>query len=192
MSWHQAVEQAAQSLGLELIAIERSGGLLRVTIDWPWVADAPERFVAAEDCERLTRQLQFVLEVENVDYARLEVSSPGIDRPMRHEQDLLRFEGEVLDVTFKAPVGEVGQAALGVAVGATRRKFRGRSLRLEDGAWQLACEEPPIGTPAPKGKQKIKVQHYALNFKWNEVKEAALAPLVNFKGRHAAPAAGSN
>ncbi len=182
MSWTVAVEQAAKSLGLETIAIERSGGLLRVTVDWPWIAGQAERFVSAEDCERLTRQLQFLLEVEQVDYARLEVSSPGIDRPLRHEQDFLRFEGEVVDVTLKAPIGSAGQAALGIEVGATRRKFRGRCVRGATG-WVLECQEPPIGTPALRGKQKLRVAHYALGFDMAEVKEAHLAPLVNFKGR---------
>lgn len=62
-------------------------------------------FVTVEDCEKVTRQLQFALEVDGADYARLEVSSPGIDRPLRHEQDFQRFEGEVIDVTLKAPIG---------------------------------------------------------------------------------------
>jgi hypothetical protein len=88
------------------------GGLLRVTIDLPWVqpaADAPEpavdQFVTVEDCEKVTRQLQFALEVDGVEYKRLEVSSPGIDRPLRHEQDFVRFEGSVIDITLKAPIG---------------------------------------------------------------------------------------
>jgi ribosome maturation factor RimP len=42
--------------------------------------------VNVEDCERVTRQLQFALEVDGADYARLEVSSPGIDRVLRHAQ----------------------------------------------------------------------------------------------------------
>ena len=41
----------------------------------------PEQFVTVEDCEKITRQLQFALEVDGTDYTRLEVSSPGIDRP---------------------------------------------------------------------------------------------------------------
>ena len=48
-----------------------------------------------EDCERITRQMQYALEVEGLDYRRLEVGSPGIDRPLRHENDFIRFEGQV-------------------------------------------------------------------------------------------------
>ena len=87
MALQQIVEQTVTGLGYELIEIERlAGGLLRVTIDWPWVApaqDAPlsePRFVTVEDCETVTRQLLFALEVDAIEYSRLEVSSPGIDR----------------------------------------------------------------------------------------------------------------
>ena len=117
------VEQIVTGFGLELVDIERSaGGLLRVTIDLPWNPQAavPE-LVTVEDCEKVTRQLQFTLEVEASDYRRLEVSSPGIDRPMRTQQDFERFTGQVIDVTLKAPMGE--QAA--GQVRANRKKFRG-------------------------------------------------------------------
>jgi ribosome maturation factor RimP len=102
----KTVEQTVSGLGLELVEIERSaGGLLRITIDHPWQPDQPERFVTVEDCESVTRQLQFALEVESVEYRRLEVSSPGIDRPLRTEKDFARFTGSVIDITLKAPVG---------------------------------------------------------------------------------------
>lgn len=51
----------------------------------------PDQFVTVEDCEVVTRQLQFLLEVEQVDYKRLEVGSPGIDRPLRHATGLSAF-----------------------------------------------------------------------------------------------------
>ena len=104
----QIVEQTVTGLGYDLVEIERSaGGLLRITIDLPWQAPEegvdplPEAFVTVEDCEKVTRQLQFALEVDGVDYARLEVSSPGIDRPLRHEQDFVRFVGSEIDITLK-------------------------------------------------------------------------------------------
>jgi len=108
----QIVEQTVTGLGYDLVEIERSaGGLLRVTIDLPWQPPVegepvvPEQFVTVEDCEKITRQLQFALEVDGTDYTRLEVSSPGIDRPLRHEQDFIRFVGEVIDLTLKEPIG---------------------------------------------------------------------------------------
>src|SRR5439155_8842066 len=93
------VDATVTGLGYELVEIERStGGLLRITIDLPWRPGSKES-VNVEDCEKVTRQLQFALEVEGVEYKRLEVSSPGIDRPLRSEKDFERFAGEVVDVT---------------------------------------------------------------------------------------------
>ena len=94
MALQQTIDDTIRGLGFELVELERSaGGLLRVTIDFPWSPDEAVRLITVEDCERATRQLQYVLEVEGVDYHRLEVSSPGIDRPLWHAQDFERFEG---------------------------------------------------------------------------------------------------
>ena len=77
MSWQQAIEKTVTGLGLELVETERSaGGLLRVFIDRLQAGE----FVTVDDCERVTRQLQYVLEVENCEYTRLEVSSPTATR----------------------------------------------------------------------------------------------------------------
>src|SRR5574337_2228304 len=116
------VEQTVTGMGYELVEIERSaGGLLRVTIDWPWSAGSP-RFVTVDDCEKVTRQLQFALEVDAVDYRRLEVSSPGIDRPLRDGRDFERFAGEVVDITLKTPIGAApGGAERAPAIAANRK-----------------------------------------------------------------------
>src|SRR3954471_1372302 len=99
------VEQTVKGLGYDLVEIERSaGGLLRVTIDLPWEPGQDERFVNVEDCEKGARELEDALEVEGADYKRLEVSSPGLDRPLRDERDYGRFAGEMVDITLKAPV----------------------------------------------------------------------------------------
>jgi len=134
------VEQTVTGLGYDLVEIERSaGGLLRITIDLPWqpapegAVAAPDQFVNVEDCEKVTRQLQYALEVEEVDYKRLEVSSPGIDRPLRNERDYERFVGELVDITLKAPMG----AAASGQVAANRKKFRGTMERGDAGGWQL-------------------------------------------------------
>ncbi|HEY5580233.1 MAG TPA: ribosome maturation factor RimP, partial [Rhodoferax sp.] len=99
MALKEIVEQTVAGLGYDLVEIERSaGGLLRITIDLPWTpgtaGSEAEQFVTVEDCEKVTRQLLFALEVDGVDYKRLEVSSPGIDRPLRHEKDFERFVGQ--------------------------------------------------------------------------------------------------
>jgi ribosome maturation factor RimP len=167
-------------LGYELVELERSaGGTLRVTIDFPWNVDEEERHVNVEDCERVTRQLQYTLEVEEVDYKRLEVSSPGIDRPLRGEKDFERFEGEVIDITLKAPMG----AAAAGQVSASRRKFRG-TLQKAAAGWELAwSDEPPLLPGQKRAKKKEPAAVQVLGFTLDEVKDARLAPIVDFKGR---------
>nr|WP_233099998.1 MULTISPECIES: ribosome maturation factor RimP [Acidovorax] len=184
----QIVEQVVTGLGYDLVEIERSaGGLLRITIDLPWVApatDAPapllDQFVTVEDCEKVTRQLQFALEVDGVEYKRLEVSSPGIDRPLRHEQDFVRFEGSVIDITLKAPMG----AAAAGQVSANRKKFRGTLERAESGGWQIVWRDEPAVKPGQKvSKKRVPAPLQALGFTLDELRDARLAPIVDFKGR---------
>lgn len=191
MALQQIVEQTVTGLGYDLVEIERSaGGLLRITIDLPWVppaaeAAAPtapllEQFVTVEDCEKVTRQLQFALEVDGVEYKRLEVSSPGIDRPLRHEQDFVRFAGSVIDITLKAPIG----AAAAGQVNATRKKFRGTLERAETGGWQIVwSDEPPVKPGQRVSKKRVPAPLQALGFTLDELKDARLAPIVDFKGR---------
>ncbi|HVR52387.1 MAG TPA: ribosome maturation factor RimP [Pseudorhodoferax sp.] len=194
MALQELVDKTVQGLGYDLVEIERSaGGLLRITIDHPWVPGTPqaaEQFITVEDCEKVTRQLQFALEVEGVEYRRLEVSSPGIDRPLRNEADFERFAGELVDLTLKAPLGA---AALG-QVSASRKKFRGRLERVaatEQGApaqWQLLWrEEPPAPKPGQKpprkGKKVEELPVHVLGFTLDELRDARLASVVNFKGR---------
>jgi ribosome maturation factor RimP len=191
--YQTVIEQTVKGLGLDLVEVQRSaGGLLRVTIELPHVPGEPEQYVQVDDCERVTRQLQYVLEVEGVDYSRLEVSSPGIDRLLRHELDLARFAGEVIDITLKSPIGQAGQQAeQGITV--SRRKFRGvlEKQDLSAGAnqqaqWQIVWrDEVKPAKPGAKVSQK-KLDAAAVNalgFEWHEIREARLAPIVNFKGR---------
>ena len=173
-----------RGLGYDLVEVERSaGGLLRVTIDFPWVPGGPGAPVTVEDCERVTRQLQYVLEVEGADYRRLEVSSPGIDRPLRGEQDFERFLGETVDITLKAPIG----AAADGVVSANRKKFRGALQKREGGGWQIVWRDEPVAKPGQRvsAKRALSPEH-ALGFTLDELGSARLAPLVNFKGRRAA------
>lgn len=180
MALQDIVAQTVAGLGYELVELERSaGGTLRVTIDFPW-QPGEERFVNVEDCERVTRQLQYTLEVEEVDYKRLEVSSPGIDRPLRNEQDFERFVGELVDLTLKAPMG----AAAAGQVAANRRKFRGTLEKAESG-WQITWTDEPEAKPGQKVSKKKKeaVPLQVLGFTLDELKDARLAPIVDFKGR---------
>jgi ribosome maturation factor RimP len=190
MAWQDTVAQTVTGLGFDLVDLERSaGGLLRVTIDLPWqppVEGAPaavDQFVTVEDCETVTRQLQYLLEVEAVDYRRLEVGSPGIDRPLRTENDFLRFVGQVVDLTLKAPIG-----ATGTDVAANRKKFRGTLERAEDGQqWQIVWSDEPAPKPGQRvSKKRVPAPLQALTFQLSDLQQARLAPLVNFKGRSAA------
>ena len=182
MSLQQIVEQTVTGLGLDLVEIERSaGGLLRITIDLPWQADQPEQFVNVEDCERVTRQLQFALEVDGIEYKRLEVSSPGIDRPLRHQADFERFVGHEIYITLKAAMG----AAAAGQVAANRKKFRGTLEHTESGqGWQITWRDAPNVKPGQKiSKKRAEAPLQALGFTLDELREARLAPIVDFKGR---------
>ena len=174
------VEQTVTGLGYELVEIDRSaGGLLRITIDLPWQPGV-EQFVNVEDCEKVTRQLQFVLEVDEIEYKRLEVSSPGIDRPLRGEKDFERFAGEVIDITLKAPMG----AAAGGQVAANRKKFRGTLERADGGGWQIVWRDEPEVKPGQKvSRKRPPAALQALGFVLDELREARLAPIVDFKGK---------
>lgn len=161
-----AIEAAVTGLGYELVDVERAArGLLRVTIDrvpGRTYAAGPGEAVTVDDCEAVTRQLQYALEVDGVDYERLEVSSPGLDRPLRNEADGLRFEGHEVALTLKQPFEG-------------RKNFRG-VLGRADGGWQLVFDEG-------RGEQ-------VLGFAWHEVRDARLVPQLDFKGRRGAGQAG--
>ena len=185
MAMQQIVEETVAGLGYELVEIERSaGGLLRITIDNPWqegINRLEIPLVTVEDCEKVNRQLMFALEVDGVEYRRLEVSSPGIDRPLRNDRDLARFEGDLVDITLKAPMGE---AAAGL-VHASRKKFRGMLEKAEaENTWQIAWSDAPEPKPGARvSKKRPPVPMQVLGFRLEELREARLAPVVDFKGR---------
>ena len=187
---NDTIEQTVTGLGYDLVDIERTtGGLLRVTIDMPYIAQTleAEQFINAEDCEKVTRQLQFVLEVEGAEYSRLEVSSPGIDRPLKTEKDFERFVGELIDITLKAPIGVA--AVAGSTISANQKKFRGTLERPEqagDGLlnWQIVWTDEPAGKPGQKiSKNRVPPPLQAMGFTLDEIHQARLASVVDFKGR---------
>jgi ribosome maturation factor RimP len=190
MALNETIEQTVTGLGYQLVDIERtSGGLLRVTIDQLYAVGAEKQFINAEDCEKVTRQLQFVLEVEGATYSRLEVSSPGIDRPLRSEADFERFAGELVDVTLKAALGAAVSAGTGIS--ASRKKFRGTLERSVTG-WQIVWSEEPVAKPGQKvSKKRIPAPLQALGFTLDEIVQARLAPVVDFKGRRPKSAPGT-
>jgi ribosome maturation factor RimP len=123
-----------EGYGLELFDVqfrrESIGWVLRVVIDRPWDgrtgADAPIESVGIDDCGRVSQDLSAILDVEpellgGIDRAyTLEVSSPGLDRPLRGEQDYRRFAGRQAKLVTMFPVD--GQS-----------HFEGRLMGVEDG-----------------------------------------------------------
>lgn len=163
LGWREAIAGTVTGLGFELVDVERAQrGLLRVYIDR--IAgrsySVPGEFITVDDCEQVTRQLQYALEVEGLDYARLEVSSPGLDRPLRTEADFERFAGQAVHITLKAPFQG-------------RKTWQGVLNRSDDNTgWSLVF----------KDAKDVKAEQ-ALGFKFDEVREARLVPVVDFKGR---------
>ena len=181
--WQQVLERTVAGLGFDVVDVERAaGGLLRVTIDrLPGQSynTGPGEFVVVEDCEIVTRQLQFLLEVEAVDYARLEVSSPGLDRPLKKLADWQRFVGVDIDVTLREPFQG-------------RRKWRGElAAGSDDQSWRLILPaDKPMSRTASKRLAKLAgvaadgaASQKTLDFLLDEVREARLVPVVDFKGR---------
>lgn len=177
MNWQEAVEKTVTGLGYDLVDCERTpAGLVRVYIDkLPELALAGA-LIDVDDCERVTRQLQYLLEVEACPYERLEVSSPGLDRPLKKPADYARFVGEEIEITLRMPFQG-------------RKKYRGVLSALPsleatevdaasaesslEAAWRLVFND---------GKAD-----QALDFSLEELREARLVPVVSFKGRGVKP-----
>ena len=178
MSWSQAVEKTVTGLGYELVDVERSaGGLLRVYIDRVPGKSYPtgaHEFVTVEDCEAVTRQLQYVLEVENTDYARLEVSSPGLDRPLKRVEDYARFAGQQVQITLKLPFQ--GRKKFQVTLHAAAANAT--AGEAEGSGWQLVFNDGKVDQ--------------VLDFAFEEVREARLVPVLDFKGRRGKGAPAGN
>ncbi|OGS92037.1 MAG: ribosome maturation factor RimP [Gallionellales bacterium GWA2_60_18] len=120
------VETTVNGLGYELVDFERSGrGLLRVFIDKP-------QGISVDDCQTVSNQLTRLFMVENVDYDRLEVSSPGLDRPLKKEADFVRFAGEKAQLKLRMPLNG-------------RKNFVGIIGAVGDGILQLDVEGSPVG-----------------------------------------------
>ncbi len=92
------VESTLAGMGFELVDMQVSGGgrLLRIFIDRPGG-------ITVDHCAEVSRQLTRVFAVEGIDYERLEVSSPGLDRPLRKAADFARFAGSKVDVRMRTP-----------------------------------------------------------------------------------------
>ncbi|MHB8454235.1 MAG: ribosome maturation factor RimP [Acidiferrobacterales bacterium] len=125
------LEPVVEALGFDLVDVELAGGsgnaLLRVYID-------SLGGVTVDDCANVSRQVSAVLDVEDPISGRytLEVSSPGLDRPLVKREDFQRFTGEVIKVRMSRPV-------LG------RRNFTGRLVGVEGESIVLEMDAESFG-----------------------------------------------
>ena len=101
---NELVERTVEGMGYEFVELERlARGLVRVTID-----TTAEGGISLEDCERVSDQLTHLFTVEDIPYERLEVSSPGVERPLKRARDWDRFAGELAHVELFAPLHAEG------------------------------------------------------------------------------------
>jgi ribosome maturation factor RimP len=148
-----AAARVAASYGLEIFDVqlrrESIGNVLRVVIDRPdqGRVETPEDAVGIEDCQRVSHDLSAVLDVEEEELGEaalaqeytLEVSSPGLDRRLRHEADYRRFAGRLAKVVTTEPVD--GQSA-----------FAGRLVGVDEG--YIVLEEGRRTHRVPVGSVK--------------------------------------
>jgi len=142
MEMNELIGATVSGMGYELAGIERPvrGGLLRIYIDKPGG-------VTVDDCAKVSHQVSRVLAVERVDYERLEVSSPGLDRLLRGERDFARFAGQRARVRVRLPVdgqrnfvGVVREAG----AGRVQLEVEGRVLSLDLGNVETARLVPNL------------------------------------------------
>lgn len=155
------IEKTVAGLGYELVDLEQAArGLLRVYIDFP-PEEAEKGYITVEDCEKVSHQLSHVLTVENVNYERLEVSSPGLDRPLKKLTDYGRFAGQEAVVKLRMPMPGTPN----------RKSFQGILHEPEGDKLKLEFE----GKEGPA----------MLEFTLADVDKARLVPKVDFRSRKA-------
>lgn len=157
----ELIGKTVLGMGYELVDFEQAArGLLRVYIDFA-EPDVDKGNITVEDCEKVTHQLLHVLTVENAAYERLEVSSPGLDRPLKKLADYMRFAGQEALVKLRMPMPGA----------ANRKSFQG-VLHAPDGD-KLKLEFEANDGPA------------MLEFTLADVDKARLVPKVDFRSRKA-------
>ena len=129
MGQAELIERTVAGLGYELVDFETSprARLLRVFIDAP-------QGVSIDDCATVSNHLTRLFAVENIDYDRLEVSSPGLDRPLKKAADFQRFQGQEAQVRTRLPLN--GQ-----------RNFSGIIAGINDGVLRLQGAEHAYELP---------------------------------------------
>ena len=155
------IEKTVNGTGYELVDFEQADrGLFRVYIDL-LPADYDRGGIAVEDCEKVSHQLSHVLMVENVNYERLEISSPGLDRPLKKLHDFVRFAGCRATVKLRMPMPGTPN----------RKTFEGILHEPEGENLKLEFE--------------VKDGSAMLEFTLADVDKARLVPQVDFRSRKA-------
>ncbi|NND64329.1 MAG: ribosome maturation factor RimP [Gammaproteobacteria bacterium] len=138
--WIDLLEPTVKSLGYELVEVESrtTQGLLRLYIDWPAGSD---KGIGLEDCECVSRQVSGILDVNDpiAGKYRLEVSSPGTDRPLRTAEHFEQFIGHEVKLNFNRMIE-----------GAKRK--RGRIVAVDDDTVRIAADD---------GEQSVAISHIA-------------------------------
>ena len=161
MRLQDVIEKTVTGMGYELVDVEQAArGLLRVYIDVA-AENADNGGITVDDCEKVSHQLSHVLTVENVNYDRLEVSSPGLDRPLKKFADYARFAGQEAIVKLRLPMPGA----------ANRKSFQGILHAPEGDKLKLEFE----GKEGPA----------MLEFHLADVDKARLVPKVDFRSRKA-------
>jgi ribosome maturation factor RimP len=129
MDLNALIETTVVGLGYELVDIELSprGRTIRVFMDAP----GKEGGVDVDDCARVSNQLSRLFEVENVDFDRLEISSPGMDRVVKKESDFARFAGQEIQIKLRIPLNG-------------RRNFQGELLGCTGGKVGLRLDSGDV------------------------------------------------
>ncbi len=157
----ELIEKTVCGLGYELVDFERAErGLFRVYIDFP-LENADKGPITVEDCATVSHQLSHVLTVENAHYERLEISSPGLDRPLKKLSDYVRFAGSEALIKLRLPMSGTPN----------RKSFQGVLCEPEGDQLKLEFE----GKDGPA----------LLDFTLADVDKARLVPHVDFRSRKA-------
>lgn len=128
MTLQQVLDATLPGMGYELVDLELGrGGLVRLFID-------KEGGITVEDCVNVSNHLTRVFMVENIDYERLEVSSPGLDRPIKKESDFERFAGREVKVKTRLPIEG-------------RKVFSGKLLGIAEGVIQVEIDRQVHAIP---------------------------------------------
>ncbi len=167
------IGRTVEGLGYEMVDVERAGGgLLRVSLD----AAEGSGAITVNDCERVSHQLTHMLAVEGVDYARLEVGSPGLDRPLKKVRDFARFAGAEIKVELHAPLeGRRRWHARLIGLAGDQRV----QLELLDDAERPA--QPGARDKPGKKTEQVTRSGRKVEFALTDIDKARLVPVLNFR-----------